>query len=150
MSTSEPVVRVESEVLSEADRRLEALFDRLEAESIAALEGHARHIVTLTTTLMAAFFGLLSLSDRPAFLANRPVQVLALLTLVLFFLALAFALDALLPRRYAYPDADLTARREVLARLLARKEQASRRATFAFGAAMLSMLTTTLVVLFFG
>ena len=134
--------------LTPADQRLDDLFDRLEAESIPTLEGHARHIVTLTTTLLAAFFGLLSLGKRPAFLSHTPVQILAGLAATAFFAALLFALDALRPRRYAAPRADLTAKRQILEALLCRKTAALTLATAAFGLAVALMLIIVLIALF--
>ncbi len=71
--------------LTEADRHLEAVIQRLTAESIPTLEAHARQVVALSTTLLAAFFGLLSLEQSPSFLARPPVRALAGLTLVGFF-----------------------------------------------------------------
>ncbi len=144
------VIHVPAQEMTEADRRLDELFARMEVESITTLESHARQIVTLSTTLLAAFFGLLSLSNRPAFLALKGVQICAAVTLTAFLVALLFALDALLPRRYEVPAADLTAKREVLNRLLRRKETAVKRATYTFGAAAGLMLVTALIALWWG
>ena len=122
-------------------------FARLEAESLATLESHARQIVTLSTSLLAAFLGLLSLVERPAFLALPAAQGLAALALGAFFAALLFALDALTPRRHTLPRHDLTAKRQALDALLRRKQNAGRRATYAFALGALLMLATALVAL---
>ena len=145
-----PTIEVPSQPLSEADRRLEATLARLEEESLAALEAHARQVITLCTTLLAAFFGLLSLGDRSAFLDRWWVQWMITATLTAFFLSLVLSLDALLPRPYRLPRADLTAKREALDRILHRKYRAMKWATWAFGAAILLLLTTTLGLVFFG
>jgi len=139
---------VPPQALTPADQRLDDLFDRLEAQSITTIEGHARHLVTLSTTLLAAFFGLLSLNERPAFLNQTLVQILAGLAAVAFFAALLFALDALRPQRYAAPRADLTAKRQILENLLRRKTAALALATMAFGLAVALMLLIVLITLF--
>ena len=136
--------------LTEADRHLETVVQRLAVESIPTLEAHARQVVTLSTTLLAAFFGLLSLEQPPPFLARPAVRALAGLTLVGFFAALLCGLDALLPRGYRVPLADLTAQRDLLDRLLRRKEAAVRRATYLFGLAAGLMLLTALAALLGG
>ncbi len=128
--------------LDESDRALEALFARWEAESLSAIEAHARQIVSLCTALLAAFFGLLALPQAPSFLALPGLRFLAGLTLLAFFSALVLALTALQPQRYAVPRADLTAKRHAAQTLLNRKYTALRRATAAFGLATGLMLVT--------
>ncbi len=136
--------------LTEAEERLVERMEALEVASLQTLEAHARQVVTLSTTLLAAFLGLLSLGERPGWLARPGPQVLAALTVTLLFLALALALDALLPRRYAVPRSDLRAQAQALAHVLERKHRAVTRATWAFAGALLALLATVLVVLWWG
>ena len=146
---SADIREVPAEKLTPADTRLEALFDDLEKESLKTLEEAARQIVTLSTALLAAFFGLLAFKDVPAFLTYADVKVLAALSLGGFFSALFYALDAVLPRRYTFAHADLTEKRRTLETMLSLKQTAVRRASWAFGIATLLMLAAALDILLF-
>ena len=48
---------VESSPLAPEDERLDKLFDEMESGSLKTLEDAARQIITLSTTLLGAFFG---------------------------------------------------------------------------------------------
>ena len=134
--------------LSDSDQRLEKLFEDLERGSLDTLEAAARQIITLSTTLLGAFFGLLAIKDAPAYLACGEVKVLAAVALGGFFASLLFAMNAVLPRRYALPSADLTAKREALHAMLAHKQRSLARASYLFGGAALAMLVAALDILF--
>ena len=62
---TEEEVFVESMPLSPEDERLDKLFDEMETGSLKTLEDAARQIITLSTTLLGAFFGLLAFKDAP-------------------------------------------------------------------------------------
>ena len=58
-------IYVESSPLSPEDERLDKLFDEMEQGSLKTLEDAARQIITLSTALLGAFFGLLAFKDAP-------------------------------------------------------------------------------------
>lgn len=138
-----------SSTLSESDERLEKLFDEMESGSLETLENAARLLITLCTTLLGAFFGLLAFKDAPAYLKFGDVKVLGILASGSFFVSLLFALLAISPKRYDFPRASLTEKRKVLNEMLERKHRAVNWAAWLFGLAALLMLAAALDILIF-
>ncbi|NLP09408.1 hypothetical protein GX408_03315 [bacterium] len=146
---NDEIIEVPSEKLTPADERLEALFDEMEKGSLEALESAARQIITLCTTLLAAFWGILAFKDMPVYITCPDVKSLTVAALVSFFIALAFALRVVLPRHHLFHRADLTGKRTILHNMLKRKRTALRWAAWFFGFAAFMMLITALDVLIF-
>ncbi|MBI5840069.1 MAG: hypothetical protein HZB19_08195 [Chloroflexi bacterium] len=140
-------IYVESSPLSSEDERLDKLFDEMETGSLKTLEDAARQIITLSTALLGAFFGLLALKDAPAYLGFVEIKVIGAGALLAFFIALFFALIAVSPKRYDFPRASLTAKRDILNEMLARKHKFVGLASWTFGAGALLMLSAALVIL---
>jgi hypothetical protein len=142
-----PEITVQAQRLSPEDERLDKLFDELESGSLKTLEEAARQIITLSTALLGAFFGLLSLSKPPEYLGFPEVKILGSATLIAFFLALLLALLAIAPRRYVFPRASLTVKRALLNEMLQRKHRWGRLASWLFGLGALLMLLAALDLL---
>src|SRR5688500_18681441 len=106
-------IGVSSSVLSEEDERLKNLFVEMESGSLGTLEDAARQIITLSTALLGAFFGLLAFKDAPAYLGFIEIKVIGTGALVAFLVALFFALRAVSPKRYDFPRASLIEKRKV-------------------------------------
>lgn len=140
---------VESSPLSPEDERLDKLFDEMEGGSLKSLEDAARQIITLSTTLLGAFFGLLALKDAPAYLGFFEVKLIGGLALISFMAALFFALQAVSPKRYEYPRASLTAKRKILDEMIALKHQSVNMASWIFGFGAFLMLVAALDILIF-
>jgi Mn2+/Fe2+ NRAMP family transporter len=138
---------VEAVPLSPQDKRLDKLFDQMEQGSLKTLEEAARLVITLCTTLLGAFFGVLAFSDAPAYLLFADVKVLGMLAAAAFFVALLFALLAVSPRRYDFPRASLTGKRMILDDMLQRKHHAVTWASWIFGIGALLMLAAALDIL---
>src|SRR3989304_9701760 len=102
---SEDEIFVESAPLSAEDERLDKLFDEMETGSLKTLEDAARQIITLSTALLGAFFGLLAFKDAPTYLKFFEIKLLGALALICFMAALYFALRAVSPKRYDFPRA---------------------------------------------
>ena len=66
-----------------------------------------------------------------------------------FFVAMFFALIAISPKRYDFPRASLTAKRDILNEMLARKHRFVGLASWTFGAGALLMLAAALDILLF-
>ena len=132
--------------MTDADRRLIAFVQKLEDGSVDTLEAAARQIITLVTSLMALFLGILAFKDSPDFLVFSDVKLIGAAALGGLIAALFFALDAVLPREHN--PQDLAAMREMLVDLLRYKRNALRRAMLAFGAAALLLLALMLDILF--
>jgi hypothetical protein len=140
-------ILVPSSPLSAQDERLDKLFDEMEQGSLKTLEDAARQIITLSTALLGAFFGLLALKDAPDYLAFIEIKIIGALALLAFFIALFFALVAVSPKRYDFPRASLTAKRDILNEMLARKHKFVGLASWAFAIGALLMLAAALVIL---
>lgn len=140
---------VSSSPLSAQDERLDKLFDEMEQGSLKTLEDAARQIITLATTLLAAFFGLLALKDAPAYLQCADVKALGALAACAFFASLLCALRAVSPKRYDFPRASLTEKRNILNNMLSRKHGAVTWASWIFGLGALLMLAAALDILIF-
>ncbi|MBE0671404.1 MAG: hypothetical protein IH588_12510 [Anaerolineales bacterium] len=139
---------IESAPLSPEDERLDKLFDEMETGSLKTLEDAARQIITLSTTLLGAFFGLLAFKDAPTYLGFFDVKVIGTLALISFMAALYFALQAVSPKRYTFSHANLTAKRKILEELLTHKHGMVNRASWIFGFGAFLMLVAALDILF--
>lgn len=139
---------VEAVPLSPDDERLDKLFDEMETGSLKTLEDAARQIITLSTTLLGAFFGLLAFKDAPSYLGFFEVKVIGTLALISFMAALYYALQAVSPKRYTFSHANLTAKRKILEELLAHKHRTVNRASWIFGFGAFLMLAAALDILF--
>ncbi|MFZ5909367.1 MAG: hypothetical protein ACOYYU_05070 [Chloroflexota bacterium] len=138
---------VPSSLLSAQDERLEKLFDEMEQGSLKTLEDAARQIITLSTALLGAFFGLLAFKDAPDYLAFLEIKVIGAGALLAFFVALFFALVAVSPKRYDFPRASLTAKRDILNEMLRRKHKFVGLASWTFAVGALLMLSAALAIL---
>lgn len=148
-NSSKDEIVVTSSLLSESDERLEKLFDEMESGSLETLENAARQIITLSTALLGAFFGLLAFKDAPAYLGFLEIKIIGTGALLAFFVALFFALVAVSPKRYDFPRASLTAKRKALHDMLKRKQSSVAWASWIFGLGALLMLAAALDILVF-
>lgn len=142
-------IQVESSPLSVDDERLEKLFDEMESASLETLENAARQIITLSTALLGAFFGLLAFKDAPAYLGFIEIKVVGALALTAFLLSLLVALRTVSPFPYEFPRANLTAKRKVLDDILMRKQSSIIWASWIFGIGAFLMLAAALDILLF-
>ncbi len=142
-------IYVESTLLTPEDERLDKLFDEMEQGSLKTLEDAARQIITLATTLLGAFFGLLAFKDAPTYLGFVEVKLIGAGALFAFFVALYYALLAVSPKRYQYSRANLTEKRNILGQMLERKHSAVNTAAWTFGLGILLMLFAALDILIF-
>ncbi|MFN8382222.1 MAG: hypothetical protein U0V02_09795 [Anaerolineales bacterium] len=140
---------VESAPLSLDDERLDKLFDQIEQDSLKTLEDAARQIITLSTTLLGAFFGLMAFKDAPAFLGFFEIKLIGALALISFMAALYFALQVVSPKRYGFPRASLTVKRKLLEELLTNKHQTVKMSAWIFGVGAFLMLVAALDILLF-
>lgn len=140
-------VLLPSAPLAPQDEALQALFQELETRSLETLEAAARQIITLSTTLLGLFFGILALKDAPDYLGLTWIKMLAALSLLAFLAALFCALNVLLPRLTTYNRRDLSAMRHTFDLLLQRKSRSLQWAQWLFGAGALFLLALILFIL---
>lgn len=133
--------------LSPADERLMAYFQDLEQKSLDTLEGAARQLITLVTTLLGLFFGVLAFKDNPPYLACPVVRVLGGLAAGFYVLTLFLALNVVMPRRLEVPLSNLTAMRQLLRALFDRKSRSLFWAQIAFALGTLALLALILLLL---
>lgn len=149
MAKSKDEILVPSSPLSAEDERLNKLFDEMEQGSLKTLEDAARQIITLSTALLGAFFGLLAFKDAPAYLGFLEIKIIGTGALLAFLVALFCALAAVSPKRYDFPRASLTEKRNILNDMLSRKHSAVTWASWIFGLGALLMLAAALDILIF-
>ncbi len=135
----------ETRELTDADRHLLDFIRSLEGKSLEQLESAAKQIITLVTSLLGLFLGILAFKDDPTYLAYWDVKLLAGLALLTFLAALFFALGVVLPREYHVSD--LNSMRLALTAMLRRKRDALRAATLAFGLAVTLVFLLALDIL---
>lgn len=149
MAKSKDEIIVSSSPLSTQDERLEKLFDDMESSSLETLENAARQIITLSTALLGAFFGLLAFKDAPAYLGFLEIKIIGTGALLAFLVSLFCALVAVSPKRYDFPRTSLTAKRTALHDMLKRKQSSVAWASWIFGVGALLMLAAALDILIF-
>ena len=140
---------VASSNLTESDERLEKLFDEMESGSLETLESAARQIITLSTALLGAFFGLLAFKDAPSYLGFVEIKIVGGLALTAFLISLVLALRAISPLPYEFPHSSLTAKRKILDEIFIRKQDAVSWASWLFGIGAFLMLVAALDILIF-
>lgn len=147
--TQDNEIFVESTPLTPEDERLDKLFDEMEQGSLKTLEDAARQIITLSTALLGAFFGLMAFKDAPTYLGFFEIKLIGALALICFMAALFFALQAVSPKRYTFSRANLTVKRKILEEMLSIKHNAVKQAAWIFGFGALLMLAAALDILIF-
>jgi hypothetical protein len=138
----------ESARLNKADEDLLDYFKNLERNSLDAIENAARQVITLVTTLLGLFFGILAFKDNPTYLSLGSIKLFGALSAGLFIMALFFALDVVIPRRFDIPAADITAMQKLLLGLFERKSRSLQWAQLAFGVGTLCLLVVILLLIF--
>lgn len=115
---------VEGEPLSAEDRRLLALFDKLEEGQLDFLDGAGKRLIELSSAMLAVLFGVTAFGDKfpPAYLAGNPrVQALAVIVLACYLVTLLAGALAIAPRTYHRSRYNLSDLRRELDRLVAYK-----------------------------
>lgn len=143
-----PKVYAEAEPLSKADEDLLDYFKNLEKNSLDTIESAARQIISLVTTLLGLFFGVLAFKDNPTYLAMDAIRYAGAFSAGMYIAALFFALDVVMPRRLDVPSADLGAMKELLLNLFDRKNRSLLWAQIAFGIGTVCLFLLILILLF--
>jgi hypothetical protein len=150
MSELPPIPIVDGGELSEAEERLIALFDKLEADQLEFLDAAAKRVIELSTAMLAVLFGVTAFGKDfpPPYLAgNTPAKWLALVTLALYLLALLAGVLAVQPRTYARSHAGVDRLRKELARIVAYKRWWFRASTWLlFGGSLALAALIALVI----
>jgi len=105
---------------TESDTDVIAFKEKIAEESLEALEGSARQIITLVTSMLGLFIGILAFNDEPVFLAYLEVKVFAVIGLGLLMAALLFGLAVIIPRRHM-PE-DMKAARKMISNIFQHKQ----------------------------
>ena len=122
MSEKPPVV--EGRPPTEEEKRLVALFAKIEEGQLDLLDGAGKRVIELTTALLGVLFAVTAFGGDfpPPYLAhNTAAKVLAILTLGFYLGAMAFAMWTLQPRNYRLYRHNLTRLRGELDRIIAHK-----------------------------
>lgn len=121
---SEPPPIIEARAPTEDEVRLAKLFDDLETKQLEFLDEGAKRIAELCTAVLTLLFAITAFGDKfpPAYMkGNSLTTSFAILTLVLFLVALLASLTAALPREYKRYRHNLTEMRSVLDDIVSHK-----------------------------
>ncbi|MBN1284116.1 MAG: hypothetical protein JXB47_01820 [Anaerolineae bacterium] len=119
----------ESAPPDDADRRLLARFDEIEAGQLDLLDAAGKRIVELVTGLLGVLLAVLALGKNfpPPYLAGKPpAQILAIGALAFYLLAMLGGMWVVQPRTYKRYAHNLDLMREELAKIIADKARALR------------------------
>ena len=148
MKKSEEIIAVESSALEDGDEKLFQFFQEIQKDSLKTLEEAGRQIISLSTTLLGLFFGVLAFASSPAYLAFHEIKFLGAFSAGALLAGLFFALDVVMPRMIQIPQSDLTEMRATLEKLYRRKSRSLEWAQIAFGCGTLFFVGMILVLLF--
>lgn len=126
MSDLPPIPIVNGGELSDADKRLIALFDKLEAGQLEFLDVAGKRVIEISTAMLAVLFGVTAFGKEfppPYLVGNAVAKWLALATLACYLLALLAGVLAVQPRTYARSHAGLDQLRLELARIVQYKSR---------------------------
>lgn len=121
MSDLPPIPIVDGGELSDADKRLIALFDKLEAGQLEFLDQAGKRVIEISTAMLAVLFGVTAFGKDfppPYLVGNAAAKWLALATLACYLLALLAGVLAVQPRRYERHHAGLDQLRQELAHIV--------------------------------
>jgi hypothetical protein len=133
--------------MTDADRQVIAYMRELESKSLDTLEAAGRQIITLVTSLLGLFLGILAFKDNPAYLAYTDVKLLGALAGGGMLVALLFSLGVVIPRQYN--PQDLGEIRRALQTMIQVKKQALYGASLAFGLSIVLLVALLLDLLLF-
>ena len=123
--TSTPPI-LDSEPLSDEDKRLLATLDDIEAKQPELLDQAGKRVIELATGLQAVFLAIAAFGDKfpPAYVKGNPlVQALVIAVLALYWLAILSAAWAMQPRRYKRYEYNLTRMRGEFDKIIAHKSR---------------------------
>ena len=142
MSDFSPIPIVDGGELSDADKRLIALFDKLEAGQLEFLDEAGKRVIEISTAMLALLFGVTAFGKDfppPYLVGNAAAKWLALATLGFYLLALLAGVLAVQPRTYDRSHAGLDRLRDELARIVAYKMRWFRVGVWLFFAGSLTL-----------
>lgn len=124
MSTRPPILIIEGSELDDEDKRLIALFDKLEEGQLEFLDQAAKRVIELSTAMLAVLLAVTAFGKDfppPYLVGNTWAKGLALATLACYVLALLAGVLAVQPRAYRRSHAGLTRLAKELERMVAYK-----------------------------
>jgi len=148
MSTVTPIPIVDGKPLDEDDKRLVALFDKLEEGQLDFLDQAGKRVIELSTGMLAVLFGVTAFGNDfppPYLVGNSPAKWLVLTTLACYIVALLAGVIAVQPKRYTRSHHGLTRLRHELEKMLDYKTRWFRIGVSVFFAGSLAL--TTLIVM---
>jgi hypothetical protein len=148
---SEPIPILEGDRLSAEDKRLLALFDKMESDQIEFLDAAGKRIIELSSAMLGLLFAVTAFGKDfpPPYLANNATaKQLAVATLLLYVLALLAGVFVVQPRRYARHHYNLSAMRTELDRIVRYKSHTFQVAVaiFVIGSVALASLVGTILL----
>jgi hypothetical protein len=125
--------------LSDADKRLKALFDEMDKQQFEFFDQAGKRIIELSTGLLGVLYAVIAFGDKfppPYLQGNAVVQWLTLGILVVLVGALLCAVLTIQPRKYKFYESNLTGMRAEWQKLFTHKSTWFRWAHWLFYAGM--------------
>lgn len=137
--------------LSDAEKRLNELFDEMDKKQLDFLDQAGKRVIELSTGLLGVLFAVTAFGDKfpPPYLASSPnVQWLAVGVLALLVGALLCAVLTVQPRKYKFYEHNLTEMRAEWVKLFTHKSAWLTRANWLFfaGTGLLAILIAVLIL----
>ena len=137
--------------LTDEQKRLNALFDEMKKGQLDFIDQAGKRIIELSTGLLGVLFAVTAFGKDfpPPYLKDNPTaQSLALGVLALLILALLCGVLTVQPRSYDFYEANLTAMRQELNKIVAYKSRWMKLSNWLFfaGTALLALLIGSLIL----
>lgn len=135
---------------SAEDNLVVGIFSDARKNQLNFLDDSGKSMIERIATFLAVLFGITALSTSfpPAYLkGNVPAKIMVIMTLVLYLLAMAAAMLAILPRYYNIPVYDVTRMSKDLEKITTYKMRWLRvaGALFALGSVALAVLIVVII-----
>jgi hypothetical protein len=142
---------LEGEPIADEQTRLSALFDEMEKKQVDFLDEAGKRIIELTTGLVGVVFVVMAFGDKfpPPYLKdNFLAQLLAVLILGFYILAMFFGVATIWPREYKRHHYNVTEMRNELKKIVRRKSRVFTIGSVLFGLGSLSLATLVGIIIF--
>lgn len=107
----EPVDIQDTQELSEEGKQLVQIFTDIKSKQLDFLDESGKSMIERIATFLAILFAITAFSNNfppPYLKGNLPAKIMAIITLILYLLAMAIALLAIQPQMYNIPRYNVT------------------------------------------
>ncbi len=149
MNDGPPII--EATPASDEDKRLVQVFADMETKQLDFLDQAGKSIIERIAALLAVLFAITAFGDKfppPYLRGNDVAKFLAILTMVLYLVAMYLGMQAIQPRKYSLYRHNLAGMKQELEKIVNDKVRAVRWAGtfFCLGSAALALLIGSIIL----